>query len=48
MTNLLSARGVLGIALAITYSPSDTWWQQGILIVAVGYLLITALLGRRD
>ncbi|MEK4343275.1 MULTISPECIES: hypothetical protein [Brevibacillus] len=48
MTNLLSPRGVLGIALAATYSPTDAWWQQTILIVAVGYILITALFGRRD
>jgi hypothetical protein len=48
VTNLLSPRGVLGIALAATYSPADAWWQQTILIIAVGYILITALLGRRD
>ncbi|GAA4719441.1 hypothetical protein GCM10023228_27730 [Brevibacillus fulvus] len=37
VTNLLSPRGVLGIALAATYSPLDAWWQQTILIIAVGY-----------
>ncbi|MED1801756.1 hypothetical protein [Brevibacillus porteri] len=45
---MLSPRGILGIALALTYSPDGSWWQQAILIVSVSYILITALFGRRD
>jgi len=48
VTNLLSARGALGIALAATYSPADSWWQKLILLSCVGYILVTALLGKKD
>ncbi|GED16974.1 hypothetical protein AMI01nite_49650 [Aneurinibacillus migulanus] len=44
MRNLVSLRGALGLALAVTYSPEQLTWQQIILIVAVAYLWITAAL----
>jgi hypothetical protein len=46
--NLVSTRGVLGLALLGTYSPTDQWWQKAILVVAVAYLWVTAAMGRRD
>lgn len=46
MRNLVSLRGALGLALAVTYSPEQSTWQQIILIIAVAYLWITAALGK--
>ncbi|MBC9783564.1 hypothetical protein H1S01_03430 [Heliobacterium chlorum] len=48
ITNIFTARGVLGLSVAFLYSPADIWWKQAIVVTAAGYLLITALMGKRD
>ncbi len=46
--NLVSVRGALALALLATYTPYSAWWKQGILLVTVTYLIVTALFGRRN
>lgn len=46
--NLLSTRSALGMALATTFDPTDDLWRSVVLVVAVGYLIVTALFGRKD
>ena len=48
LSNLNSRRGLLALILVLSYSSNSAWWQQLILIVAVGYIGITALFGERD
>jgi len=48
LSNLNSRRGLLALILLLSFSTKATWWQQLILIAAVGYIGITALFGERD
>lgn len=48
MKNLVSLRSALGLALAVTYSPAQSTWQQAILLITVLYLFITAAIGKTD
>jgi len=48
LSNLFSRRGLLALILLLSFSPKSIWWQQLILIVAVGYIGITALFAKRD
>jgi len=48
LSNLNSRRGILALILLLSFSSNSAWWQQLILIAAVGYIGITALYGKTD
>jgi len=48
LSNLNSRRGILALILLLSLSSNSAWWQQLILIAAVGYIGITALYGKTD